>query len=186
MTPDPHATLLLMAAALLGTSGAPPVALTAPSTSVQAVTAGPTTAADVETRVGRWSWPLSPRPRVTKEFVPPVGQWGAGHRGIDLAATAGQVVTAVEDGTVTHVGQIAGRGTVSVTHRSGVRSTYEPVDGAVARGEVVRRGQPIGVVAGESHCGANCLHIGALRGRVYLDPRPFFRGGPVVLLPLQE
>ena len=61
-----------------------------------------------------WSWPLTPRPAVVTPFVAPRSTYGAGHRGIDLGATQGQAVGAVDVGVVTHVGVIAGRGTMSV------------------------------------------------------------------------
>lgn len=131
-----------------------------------------------------WSWPLTPRPRMLAPFVAPQSTYGSGHRGIDLAATQGQDVRAVDAGVVTHVGVIAGRGTVSVTHASGLRSTYEPVAGAVATGERVVEGQVIGAIRGRSHCGGSCLHLGALDTEAYVDPRPLLGGGPVILLPL--
>ena len=98
-----------------------------------------------------------------------------------------EVVLAVDDGTVTHVGVIAGRGTVSVTHASGVRSTYEPVDATVSTGDRVARGQRIGTVGPESgHCApAACLHLGARRGPTYLDPMTFFGARRVILLPVR-
>lgn len=131
-----------------------------------------------------WSWPLRPRPVVLAPFVTPRSTWGAGHRGLDLEAAQGQEVHAVDAGVVTHTGVIAGRGTVSVTHASGLRSTYEPVDGVVSMGDRVADGQVIGSVLGRSHCGGSCLHLGALVGSAYLDPRPLLGGGPVILLPL--
>ncbi|MFW5474460.1 M23 family metallopeptidase [Knoellia sp. CPCC 206450] len=131
-----------------------------------------------------WAWPLEPRPAVTAPFVAPRSTWGAGHRGLDLAARQGQDVLAVDDGVVTHVGVIAGRGTVSVTHTSGLRSTYEPVDGALPLGTRVGREEALGVVNGRTHCGGACLHLGAVRGAGYVDPRPLLTGGPVILLPL--
>jgi murein DD-endopeptidase MepM/ murein hydrolase activator NlpD len=101
-------------------------------------------------------------------------------------------VRAAAGGRVTHVGVIAGRSTITVTHRSGVRTTYEPVVPAVAPGQVVPAGAVLGAVAAAgSHCGgpsqvkATCLHFGALRGRTYLDPLALLRGGPVVLLPMR-
>src|SRR5689334_18880767 len=84
-----------------------------------------------------WSWPLDPRPAVTARFVAPRSAYGRGHRGLDLAARQGQEVRAVDAGLVTHVGVVAGRGTVSVTHPSGLRSTYEPVRGSVTVGAAV-------------------------------------------------
>ena len=133
----------------------------------------------------RWHWPLEPEPVVTRRFQRPASTWGPGHRGIDLAASSGQPVLAAAAGRVTHVGVVAGRGTVSVLHAGGVRTTYEPVRARVHRGDTVRAGQRIGVVDGRggSHCPA-CLHLGALRGHAYLDPLTLLRPGHVVLLPL--
>lgn len=132
-----------------------------------------------------WSWPLAPRPSVLTPYVAPRSTYGAGHRGIDLTATQGQDVLAVDAGVVAHVGRIAGRGTVSVTHASGLRSTYEPVRGSVTTGSTVAAGQVIATVSGRTHCGGACLHLGALRGASYTDPRPLLGGGPVILLPLE-
>ena len=136
---------------------------------------------------GRWSWPLQPRPTVVRPFLRPATRYGAGHRGADLAGAAEQEVHAVEAGTVTHVGSIAARGTVTVLHPSGIRSTYEPVKPTVVTGAAVARGAVLGRLEGNgSHCGpAACLHLGAVRGDVYLDPLAFLRGGQRVrLLPL--
>ena len=118
----------------------------------------------------------------------PVTAYGSGHRGLDLAGSTGQGVLAVEAGTVAHVGRIAGRGTVTVLHPSGVRSTYEPVEPAVTVGEVVARGSRLGELAGDgSHCRPSCLHLGAVRAHTYLDPLVFLTGGrPVRLLPLAQ
>lgn len=132
-----------------------------------------------------WRWPLEPQPTVARHFERPASTWGAGHRGIDLAATSGQPVLATAAGRVVHVGVIAGRGTVSVLHADGIRTTYEPVTARVHGGQVVRAGQVIGLVDGSaaSHC-TSCLHLGALRGPAYLDPLALLRPGHVVLLPL--
>lgn len=94
----------------------------------------------------------------------------------------------MEAGAVTHVGVIGGRGTVTVTHRFGIRSTYEPVAPIVTVGTVVTPGQVLGRIddAG-SHCDPGpCLHLGALRGTFYLDPLVLLAGGRVRLLPLGQ
>jgi murein DD-endopeptidase MepM/ murein hydrolase activator NlpD len=137
---------------------------------------------------GRWAWPLAPQPDVVRPFVRPATAYGAGHRGIDLAGPSGQEVGAVDAGTVSHVGRLAGRGTVTVLHASGVRSTYEPVEAVVGAGDVVTRESLLGHLEGSgSHCQPTCLHLGALRERVYLDPLVFLTGGrPVRLLPLAQ
>lgn len=136
---------------------------------------------------GRWVWPLQPRPVVERRFRPPASRYGSGHRGVDLAAAVGQAVLAVNAGTVSHVGVIAGRGTVTVRHLSGIRSTYEPVRSTLRVEDVVARGQPVGrlePMAG--HCAPlTCLHLGAVRGHAYLDPLQLLRPSHVILLPLR-
>jgi murein DD-endopeptidase MepM/ murein hydrolase activator NlpD len=119
--------------------------------------------------------------------VRPSSDYGQGHRGVDLGGLTGADVRAVDAGTVSHVGVIAGRGTVTVLHPSGVRSTYEPVSAGVTVGQVVARGERLGTLddAG-SHCAPRaCLHLGAVRGRTYLDPMALLGSARRVrLLPL--
>ena len=137
----------------------------------------------------RWAWPLHPLPAVVRPFVRPATQYGVGHRGVDLAGAPGQDVLAVAEGTVTHVGKVAGRGTVTVLHSSGIRSTYEPVSGVVVTGATVGRGAVLGILEESgSHCAAaTCLHVGAVRGESYLDPLTLLLGGQRVrLLPLGQ
>lgn len=137
---------------------------------------------------GRWRWPLEPRPTVVRPFRAPLSPYGAGHRGVDLASGDGVPVLAVEGGVVTHAGMLAGRGTVTVTHADGLRSTYEPVDPSVPTGAVVETGEVLGTLHsrdGPGHCGARaCLHLGARRGPDYLDPYPLLARGRLALLPL--
>jgi len=160
----------------------PDVPLTGPSAEPGPGAGGPV-------RVGaRWQWPVRPRPAVLRPFVAPVSAYGAGHRGLDLAASDGAAVLAVEAGVVVHAGVVAGRGTVSVEHPDGLRSTYEPVAASVRAGDVVAAGDRLGVIrigSGAAHCGpTSCLHLGARRGEHYLDPLPLLAGGRVILLPL--
>ena len=147
-----------------------------------------TTGAATGTRLrGSWQWPLQPRPAVLRPFVAPQTRYGPGHRGVDLAGRPGQPVSAVAAGTVSHVGVIAGRGTVTVLHADGLRSTYEPLDALVRVGEAVRVGQELGRLSGGgSHCTpGSCLHLGALRGESYLDPLSLLGQRRVRLLPLR-
>ncbi|MFL6204945.1 MAG: murein hydrolase activator EnvC family protein [Acidimicrobiales bacterium] len=130
-------------------------------------------------------WPLQPPPRVMRRFDPPSDPWGAGHRGVDLLGRPGQEVHAALAGTVSFAGTLAGRGVVVVDHGA-TRTTYEPVDPALAAGQAVRAGAVIGhLQTGMSHCfPLTCLHWGLLRGEVYLDPLSLLGHGPVRLLPL--
>ena len=125
---------------------------------------------------------------MVRPFRAPVSTYGAGHRGLDLAAAGGAPVLTVEDGVVTHAGMVAGRGTVTVAHVGGLSSTYEPVDPLVAVGAVVSVGDVLGTFRardGPGHCGGRaCLHLGARGGGTYLDPYPLLAGGRPVLLPV--
>jgi murein DD-endopeptidase MepM/ murein hydrolase activator NlpD len=137
----------------------------------------------------RWRWPVSPRPAVLRPFRAPRSDYGPGHRGLDLGVADGTPVVAVESGVVTHAGDVAGRGTITVAHAGGLRSTYEPLEPAVSAGSEVTVGDLLGTVRsrdGPGHCGARlCLHLGARRGESYLDPFPLLAGGRLALLPLR-
>jgi murein DD-endopeptidase MepM/ murein hydrolase activator NlpD len=144
----------------------------------------------------RWQWPLEPAPAVVRRFQPAPTPWGAGHRGVDLAAQPGQPVLAAGAGVVGFAGVIAGRGVVTVVHAGGLRTTYEPVTARARPGTIVVAGDEIGRVdATPGHCGpATCLHWGLLRGvgpsAVYLDPLALVGAlgidlEPPVLLPLR-
>lgn len=134
--------------------------------------------------VVRWDWPVAGSQQVLRPFDPPAQRWLPGHRGVDLAGVTGAPVWAVEPGTVTFSGEIAGAGIVSVTHADGIRSTYQPVEDRVARGTRVAAGDRLGALAA-GHCPLRpCLHLGAVRGRDhYLDPMLFLRPLRLVLLP---
>jgi len=130
-------------------------------------------------------WPLDPAPEVVAGFDPPDTPYGAGHRGVDLAASIGQPVRAAMSGTVTFAGALAGRGVVVVDHGA-TRTTYEPVEASVAVGATVKAGGRIGrLQLGGSHCFPRaCLHWGWIEGETYLDPLLLVGAGPVRLLPL--
>ena len=111
---------------------------------------------------------------VARPFEPPVGTYGPGHRGVDLAAPAGVAIHATERGTVHHAGPVAGIVWVSIDHPDGVRTSYGPLTGLqVVRGERIERGHRIGTLAGTHHGDAvrdTGLHLGARRDGVYIDP----------------
>ena len=123
--------------------------------------------------------------QVTRGFDPPATAYGPGHRGVDLAATAGAAVRAAGAGVVSVAGSLAGRGVVVVVHGR-LRTTYEPVTASVHVGDAVDAGQVIGHLApGHPGCPvAACLHWGLRRGRDYLNPLDLVGGGPIRLLPL--
>ena len=141
------------------------------------------------------AWPVGTRPPIVRGWAPPATEYGAGHRGVDLAAPVGSPVRAVAPGRVSFAGRVAGRGVVTVelsgTGDPPLRTTYEPVTASVKEGETVMSGEVVGVLEpATGHCGpASCLHWGLLREDTYLDPLSLLppwllHRGPSRLLPI--
>ncbi|WP_447003804.1 M23 family metallopeptidase [Saccharothrix isguenensis] len=148
----------------------------------------PLTASGRASRPTRFAWPLAPPREVVRVFEAPETAYAAGHRGVDLAGPPGAAVLAAGDAVVLHAGPVADRPVISLLHAGGLRTTYEPVDVTVRRGQLVRRGDRIGTLRpGHEGCPTEaCLHWGALRtspARAYLDPLRLLSTGPVRLLP---
>ncbi|MDT0277196.1 M23 family metallopeptidase [Blastococcus goldschmidtiae] len=174
-----------MRCALAAVLGALVVAVLAPSPS----TADPGGSRAPSTRSAAVGWvaPLPGALTVTRGFDPPAHAYGPGHRGADLAGPLGSPVLAAGDGVVVFAGTVAGRPVVSIDHAGGLRTTYEPVDPAVAAGQRVAGGSPIGaLLPGHAGCPADaCLHWGLRRGEGYLDPLRLL-AVRVRLLPLRD
>ncbi len=120
--------------------------------------------------IGSYAWPVAGP--VVREFEPPAGPFGAGHRGIDVAAPSGARVRAAGAGVVAFAGRIAGDLHVSIDHPDGVRTTYAFLGSiVVAPGAGVARGAPVGTV-GVGHPGSEeaHLHFGARYAGQYIDP----------------
>lgn len=137
--------------------------------------------------VTEYSAPVGGPVVVVAGFVAPSTPYGRGHRGVDLRTRPGTVVRSAAAGTVRFAGSVAGRGVVVVEHADGVVTEYEPVIASVPARQQVGRAQLIGRVAPVAHrrCAAGaCLHWGARRAGVYLDPLSLLRPlGPVRLVP---
>ena len=131
-----------------------------------------------------WSWPTRAAHVVVRPFVAPASDYGAGHRGIDLAA--GDDVLAPADGTVFFAGVVVDRGVLSIDHGDGVISSYEPVTTTLHAGDTVRRGQVIGTID-PGHCAVRCVHFGVRVAGEYVSPLLFLGGAPrAVLLPTRS
>src|SRR5690625_538636 len=81
-----------------------------------------------------YDWPLSPEPSVVRDFEPPAQSWAAGHRGVDLEATAGQPVSAAAAGVVAFEGRVVDRPVASIDPDDGIRTTSKPVTRVVRVG----------------------------------------------------
>ena len=162
-----------------------PAHATAPVRRVASPAAGRGVAAAVAP--GRWVAPLAGPLAVRRRFDPPPVRWGAGHRGVDLAAYPGALVRAAGAGRVGYAGVLAGRGVLTVGHGA-LRTTYEPVRPLVPAGRPVAAGEVVAVLAaghaGPARPGEALLHWGLLRGATYLDPLSLLRRGPSRLVPV--
>jgi murein DD-endopeptidase MepM/ murein hydrolase activator NlpD len=155
--------------------------------SAEASSAASSSVASSSDLSGRWSWPVAAPHDVVRPYDAPAQKWSPGHRGIDIAAPAGTVVTAPEEGRVHFSGVVVDRPVISLEHRGSVLSSFEPVEGLVDEGAIVARGQPIGVLLA-GHCGDRaCLHLGArVEGR-YVSPLLLLGElRPAVLLPTRS
>jgi murein DD-endopeptidase MepM/ murein hydrolase activator NlpD len=115
-------------------------------------------------------------------FEAPDTPYGAGHRGIDIAAALATPVHAAGPGRVAFAGRVAEGLYVSVDHPDGVRTTYSWLGSVSVRaGDTVREGQLIGAT-GLGHPGRTPphLHFGAKVGEMYMDPLLLLEGSSVV------
>jgi len=114
------------------------------------------------------------RPRVIRPFEKPTQRWSAGHRGVDLAVPENnRRVYAPAPGTVVFSGTVVNRKVLVIAHPDGRRSTFEPMDEALAVGTTVAAGDVIGTVAGAAggnserpyrRCSTVCLYWGVRQG----------------------
>ncbi|MBG6083866.1 M23 family metallopeptidase [Zhihengliuella flava] len=135
-----------------------------------------------------WVSPLggTERPEVLRAFDAPESDYGAGHRGVDLATDRGNVVLAPATGRVAFTGVVVDRPVISIDHPSGLRTSLEPVESTVAVGDVVHAGDAVGQVATGGHCAQDCVHWGVRRNGTYVNPLLSLTDTrPSVLLPLE-
>lgn len=117
---------------------------------------------------------------VADPFRAPPNPYAAGNRGIEYATPPGTPVGAVADGTVVFAGPVAGSRHVTVLHADGIRTSYSFLaEILVTQGQVVARGQPVGLSGSR-------LHLGARTGpRRYIDPATLWSGpAHVYLVPI--
>jgi murein DD-endopeptidase MepM/ murein hydrolase activator NlpD len=176
MRPRPAAVLLVLAVTLAVPASAEVRPVSASEVPVPA-TAGSGVRGEGHASVARW--PVDGP--VLRVFDPPATPYGAGHRGVDLAAEPGTPVRAALPGVVTFSGEVARRGWVTVAHGGGLDTTYGWIDPrSVTRGERVREGQVLGRLAGD----AAHLDWGARIDGEYVDPLGLLGPWRATLVPL--
>jgi murein DD-endopeptidase MepM/ murein hydrolase activator NlpD len=128
---------------------------------------------------------------VAEEFAAPPTPWAAGHRGVDLAASAGGEIRSPADGVVSFSGVVVDREVLSINHGAGYVSSFEPVTTELTVGDTVSQGQPIAHLDtyedGSHHCDSPCLHWGVRHHGDYINPL-LLTGElePSILLPLNR
>lgn len=117
-----------------------------------------------------YRWPVTGP--VVNDFDAPTDPYGAGHRGIDIAAPGGSPISAAAEGTVAFAGRIGSALYVSIDHADGVRTTYSFLGSiSVHRGDAVGTGQTVATTGVGHLAQAQAhFHFGAKIGDVYLDP----------------
>jgi murein DD-endopeptidase MepM/ murein hydrolase activator NlpD len=91
---------------------------------------------------------------VVDPYRAPACTYCPGNRGIEYGPQPGQPVAAVEAGTVTFAGTVAGTRYVVVEHADGVRATYGRLaTAAVGRGQQVAAGTRIGTTTDHFYFG---------------------------------
>jgi murein DD-endopeptidase MepM/ murein hydrolase activator NlpD len=119
---------------------------------------------------------------VVRGFDARAGPYGPGHRGIDVAASVGEVVRAPAAGTVVFAGPVAGTTWVSIRVAPGVVVTVGPLLDEVAPGGRVRARAPVGRVAPGHEPGpvggAERLHLSLRVDGEYVDPLAYLVDRP--------
>ena len=115
---------------------------------------------------------------IVRSFDAPSSAYSAGHRGVDLAASADQWVLAPVAGAVAFNGQVAGIPTVTIqiqpspVYPSGGVMTFAPVASTLSVGSNVSAGAHLGQVRllpGQPHY-SHSLHWGLIIHQHYYNP----------------
>lgn len=134
-------------------------------------------------RSALWEWPVDGTRVLLRPYIAPPTPYGPGHRGIDVALSAGGTVYAPADGIVHFSGVVVDRPVLSIRHADGLISSFEPVSSKLVAGDPVRSGDQIGV-AEAGHCTVACIHFGVRLYGDYVSPLNYLGGIPhSVLLP---
>lgn len=131
-----------------------------------------------------FDWPVRKPVSALRAYDGPAQPWLSGHRGIDLAAKAGEDLLAPGDGVISFAGTVAGKDVVSMKYGKMVL-TFEPAVTDMETGAAVSRGQRFAKVGERSdHCDDVCLHWGIRDGeKSYLDPASMTSPYRIVLKP---
>jgi murein DD-endopeptidase MepM/ murein hydrolase activator NlpD len=115
-----------------------------------------------------WLWPLDRSRQVSRTFVAPATEFGAGHRGIDVPAVAGERLVAPADARVAFAGRVVDRDVVTLDAGDGWVVTFDGATSTLEVNSVVEAGVPVAVVSPTPHCA--CVHLGLRYRGEYVNP----------------
>ncbi|ASS67619.1 peptidoglycan DD-metalloendopeptidase family protein [Paenibacillus sp. RUD330] len=118
---------------------------------------------------GDFIWPVSGH-RITSTYGT---RWGKLHKGIDLVG--GSTIKAADEGYIEFAGQKSGYGNaIIINHRNGYKTLYGHMSKlSVRTGQVVDRGQAIGVMGNTGHSFGTHLHFEVYKNGALQNPLKF-------------
>lgn len=139
-------------------------------------------AAPADAAPSGWLWPLERSRQVSRVFLAPATEFGAGHRGIDVPAVVGERLVAPTDARVAFAGRVVNRDVVTLDAGGGWVVTFDGATSSVDADSVVAAGEPVAVVSPTPHCA--CVHLGLRYLGEYVNPLLVWGEVPrAVLLP---
>jgi len=130
---------------------------------------------------GKFAWPAVGNYTITSNFGKRTSPGGIGstyHKGIDIAGSTGDVVTAVEKGTVEKADNYEGYGNcVVIDHGNGLKTLYGHLSRITTKeGDEVEMGTQIGEIGSTGNSTGPHLHFSVLLDDKFVDPKPYLFG----------
>ncbi len=120
-----------------------------------------------------YQWPVPDSRRISSDYG---HRWGKRHAGIDIPAKTGTNIVAANDGVVVYSGdEYSGFGNlIVIAHRDGTFTMYgHNHRNKVDRGDIVRKGQVIGLVGNTGRSTGSHLHFEVRRNGSPIDPNRY-------------
>lgn len=130
---------------------------------------------------GKFAWPAVGNYTITSNFGKRTSPGGIGstyHKGIDIAGSTGDVVTAVEKGTVEKAESYEGYGNcVIIDHGNGLKTLYGHLSKITTKeGDEVEMGTKIGEIGSTGNSTGPHLHFSVALDDKFVNPKPYLFG----------
>ena len=119
--------------------------------------------------------PLKEKHRISSEFgyrTDPFTKQKSFHSGLDFSADVAAIIYATADGKITYCGKKGGYGKlIEIEHEMGYRTRYgHLIEYYKEKGEMVKRGTPIGFVGSTGRSTGNHLHYEIIKNNQRINP----------------